>query len=192
MSLKATNNAMATARTIILDEDLVTYVLDGLQPSYKSFQTALSMRPSLVSFEELHVLLLTEEDLIQRTQEPASPPKAFYKSKEKGKNKSNFKSKSKKNSTTTMSTRNSSTTPNSSSPSVTTDHHYTPPPAKLLFFSPLHHPSIPTLVNFVIRMVMLQELAREDKVMHSTQQSTAPPMVCLLSLLMIGLIVHVS
>lgn len=133
-----------------------------IQPSYKSFQTALSMRPSPVSFGEMHVLPLTEEDLIQRTQEPAYPPKAFYNSKEKGKSKSNSKSKSKKNSEYLYSKQFYHSNSKQSQWSLSFGYNCSSlfyPPIDLHLFSPLHHPSIPTLVNFVTRLVMLQELA---------------------------------
>lgn len=57
MTMKNTVDALVAAATIIPNDDLINYVLDGLQSSYKSFLIALSLSP--IIFEELHALLLT-------------------------------------------------------------------------------------------------------------------------------------
>lgn len=65
MTMKTTTNDLTTIGTLIPDDDLLQYVIDGLSPCCKPFLTTLSMRPSLVTFDELHVLLLTKEDLLK-------------------------------------------------------------------------------------------------------------------------------
>lgn len=103
-------DALEASGTTVSDDDLVMYVVDGLFPSYKAFQTALSMRGSPVTFDEIHILLLTEEDLLSRTGETTENPPAFYESKERSKRKQP-KNKSIKNNSSAPATNFSTTTP---------------------------------------------------------------------------------
>ena len=54
--------------TLVDDEDLLHIVLKGLRSEYESFSTAMLTKSEPVSFEELHVLMITQEELLKNSQ----------------------------------------------------------------------------------------------------------------------------
>jgi hypothetical protein len=66
--IKETRDKLAAVGTLIDDEDLLHIVLKGLPSEYESFSTAMLTKSEPVSFEELHVLMITQEELLKRIQ----------------------------------------------------------------------------------------------------------------------------
>lgn len=58
-------DSLATGGFLVLDFDLVEYVVDGLGPKYQGFITSLHLRTS-TTFNELFDLLIQEECLQQK------------------------------------------------------------------------------------------------------------------------------
>ncbi|GMY32382.1 cytokinin riboside 5'-monophosphate phosphoribohydrolase log1, partial [Fagus crenata] len=67
--IKESRDKLAIVGTIVDDEDLLHIVLKGLPSEYESFSTAMLTKSEPVSFEELHVLMITQEDLLKSSQE---------------------------------------------------------------------------------------------------------------------------
>lgn len=57
---------LASVAVINDDEDLVLYALNGLPSEYNVFQTAMRVRDKIVTFDQLHVLLVSEEATIAK------------------------------------------------------------------------------------------------------------------------------
>lgn len=76
MDVRATVDALRAARLSIEEDEIVSYVVDGLDESYHSFLTHLHFSPAS-SFDELVSHLLQEEDLLKRSATPATNPIAF-------------------------------------------------------------------------------------------------------------------
>lgn len=78
MEVRATTDAIRAAGSSIEEEEIIGFVADGLDESYRSFLTHLHFSPA-TSFDELVSHLLQEEDLLKRT-EPSSlaNPIAFF------------------------------------------------------------------------------------------------------------------
>jgi hypothetical protein len=67
--IKESRDKLAAVGTLVDDEDLLHIVLKGLSSEYESFSTAMLTKSELVSFEELHVLMITQEELLKNSQE---------------------------------------------------------------------------------------------------------------------------
>ncbi|GMY07326.1 Retrovirus-related Pol polyprotein from transposon TNT 1-94 [Fagus crenata] len=67
--IKESRDRLAAVGTIVDDEDLLHIVLKGLPSEYESFSTAMLTKSDPVSFEELHVLMITQEELLKSSQE---------------------------------------------------------------------------------------------------------------------------
>jgi uncharacterized membrane protein YgcG len=67
--IKESRDKLAAVGTIVDDEDLLHIVLKGLSSKYESFSTAMLTKSDPVSFEELHVLMITQEELLKSPQE---------------------------------------------------------------------------------------------------------------------------
>jgi hypothetical protein len=67
--IKESKDRLATVGTLVDDEDLLHIVLKGLPSEYESFSTAMLTKSEPVSFEELHVLMITQEELLKNSQE---------------------------------------------------------------------------------------------------------------------------
>ena len=53
--------------SILIDyEDLIIYTTNGLPSEYNTFRTSMCTKSTSVSFEELHVLLISEESAIEK------------------------------------------------------------------------------------------------------------------------------
>uniref|UniRef100_A0A2N9IHB0 Reverse transcriptase Ty1/copia-type domain-containing protein n=1 Tax=Fagus sylvatica TaxID=28930 RepID=A0A2N9IHB0_FAGSY len=67
--IKEARDKLAAVGTIVDDEDLLHIVLKGLPSEYESFSSAMLTKSESVPFEELHVLMLTQEELLKSSQE---------------------------------------------------------------------------------------------------------------------------
>uniref|UniRef100_A0A2N9FVX0 Uncharacterized protein n=1 Tax=Fagus sylvatica TaxID=28930 RepID=A0A2N9FVX0_FAGSY len=67
--IKESRDKLAAVGTVVDDEDLLHIVLKGLPSEYESFSTAMLTKSDPVSFEELHVLMITQEELLKSSQE---------------------------------------------------------------------------------------------------------------------------
>ena len=67
--IKESRDKLSAVGTIVDDEDLLHTVLKGLLFEYESFSTAMLTKSEPVSFEELHVLMITQEELLKSSQE---------------------------------------------------------------------------------------------------------------------------
>ena len=67
--IKESRDKLAAVVTIVDDKDLLHIVLKGLSSKYESFSTAMLTKSDPVSFEELHVLMITQEELLKSSQE---------------------------------------------------------------------------------------------------------------------------
>uniref|UniRef100_A0A2N9ECA1 Reverse transcriptase Ty1/copia-type domain-containing protein n=1 Tax=Fagus sylvatica TaxID=28930 RepID=A0A2N9ECA1_FAGSY len=67
--IKESKDRLAAVGTLVDDEDLLHIVLKGLPSEYESFSTAMLTKSEPVSFEELHVLMITQEELLKNSQE---------------------------------------------------------------------------------------------------------------------------
>ena len=67
--IKESRDKLAAVGTLVDDEDLLHIVLKGLPSEYESFSTAMLTKSEPVSFEELHVLMITQEELLKSSQE---------------------------------------------------------------------------------------------------------------------------
>lgn len=76
MDVRATVDALRAAGSSIEEEEIIDYVVDGLDESYRSFLTHLHFNPT-TSFDELVSHLLQEEDLLKRTGGPTTNPIVF-------------------------------------------------------------------------------------------------------------------
>lgn len=63
--LKEISDSLAASGNVIQDADLVFYILNGLPSEYDSFATSVRVREPIVTSDELHSLLLTEELTIE-------------------------------------------------------------------------------------------------------------------------------
>lgn len=82
VTMRTIADALATAGAPIPEEDLVGYTPDGLDYNFIRIQSTLQMTND-IGFDELIMLLIREEDLINRHQLPEAPA-ALYSSKESG------------------------------------------------------------------------------------------------------------
>ncbi|TYK17989.1 uncharacterized protein E5676_scaffold306G002980 [Cucumis melo var. makuwa] len=64
--IKEVKDKLANAATIVEDEDLVIYALNGLPREYNAFRTSMQTRSQPVSFSELHILLKSEESALEK------------------------------------------------------------------------------------------------------------------------------
>ena len=55
--------------TIVDDEDLLHIVLKGLSSEYESFSSTMLTKSEYVPFEELHVLMVTQEEFLKSSEE---------------------------------------------------------------------------------------------------------------------------
>lgn len=76
VDVRTTIDALHAAGSTIGEEEIIGYVVDGLDDSYRSFLTHLNFNPT-TSFDELVSHLLHEEDLLRRTWVFAANPIAF-------------------------------------------------------------------------------------------------------------------
>ena len=67
--IKESRDKLAAVGTLVDDEDLLHIVLKGLPSEYESFFTAMLTKSEPVSFEELHVLMITQEEFLKSSQE---------------------------------------------------------------------------------------------------------------------------
>jgi hypothetical protein len=67
--IKESRDKIAAVGTVVDDEDLLHIVLKGLPSKYESFSTAMLTKSDPVSFEELHILMITQEELLKSSQE---------------------------------------------------------------------------------------------------------------------------
>uniref|UniRef100_A0A2N9F5W2 Retrovirus-related Pol polyprotein from transposon TNT 1-94-like beta-barrel domain-containing protein n=1 Tax=Fagus sylvatica TaxID=28930 RepID=A0A2N9F5W2_FAGSY len=67
--IKESRDKLAAVGALVDDEDLLHIVLKGLPSEYESFSTAMLTKSEPVSFEELHVLMITQEELLKSSQE---------------------------------------------------------------------------------------------------------------------------
>lgn len=63
-------DSLAATGSPLSDKDLVTYLLNGLGPSYEIFVTSITTRPTPVSFHELYQLLLIHESCLTHSTRP--------------------------------------------------------------------------------------------------------------------------
>ena len=66
--IKEAQDKLAVVGTLIDDEDLLHIVLKGLPSEYESFFSAMLTKTESVPFEELHVLMITQEELLKSSQ----------------------------------------------------------------------------------------------------------------------------
>uniref|UniRef100_A0A2N9IR24 Retrotransposon Copia-like N-terminal domain-containing protein n=1 Tax=Fagus sylvatica TaxID=28930 RepID=A0A2N9IR24_FAGSY len=66
--IKEARDKLAAVGTLIDDEDLLHIVLKGLPSEYESFSSAMLTKNESVPFEELHVLMITQEELLKSSQ----------------------------------------------------------------------------------------------------------------------------
>lgn len=59
-------NRLAAVSVIIDSEDLIIYTVNGLPSAYNIFKTSLRTRSDKLTFDELHVLMKTEESAIEK------------------------------------------------------------------------------------------------------------------------------
>lgn len=64
--IKEIKDKLADVSTVINEEDLLIYALNGLPTEFNTFRTAMRTRPQPVTFEELHVLLKSEESALAK------------------------------------------------------------------------------------------------------------------------------
>lgn len=81
MEEKATMNALCEASSFVTNEEVINYVVVGLDTSYRIFLTYQHFHPTS-SFDELHICLMQEEDLIQHTQTSDANLVAFVTSRD--------------------------------------------------------------------------------------------------------------
>ena len=67
--IKEARDKLAAVGTIVDDEDLLHIVLKGLPSEYESFSSAMLTKSEYVPFEELHVLMITQKELLKSSQE---------------------------------------------------------------------------------------------------------------------------
>jgi histone deacetylase 1/2 len=79
-SIKRLTDELAVAGNPLDHDDILTYILAGLNHEYDSLVASISARPDAISLEELYSLLLTSEARLSRHQlTPAiSPPSAHF------------------------------------------------------------------------------------------------------------------
>jgi hypothetical protein len=66
--IKEVRDKLAAVGTLIDDEDLLHIVLKGLSSEYEYFSFAMLTKNESVPFEELHVLMITQEELLKSSQ----------------------------------------------------------------------------------------------------------------------------
>jgi hypothetical protein len=66
--IKEAIDKLAAMGNLVDDEDLLHIVMKGLPSEYESFSSAMLTKNESVSFEELHVLMITQEDLLKNSQ----------------------------------------------------------------------------------------------------------------------------
>jgi hypothetical protein len=66
--IKEAIDKLAAVGTLVDDEDLLHIVLKGLPSEYESFSSAMLTKNESVPFEELHVLMITQEELLKSSQ----------------------------------------------------------------------------------------------------------------------------
>jgi hypothetical protein len=66
--IKEAIDKLAAVGNLVDDEDLLHIMLKGLPSEYESFSSAMLTKNESVSFEELHVLMITQEDLLKNSQ----------------------------------------------------------------------------------------------------------------------------
>lgn len=64
--IKEIKDKLANVSSVVNNEDLLIYALNGLSVEYNTFRTSMRTRSQSVSFEELHVLLKSEEYAIEK------------------------------------------------------------------------------------------------------------------------------
>ncbi|KAG6588985.1 Retrovirus-related Pol polyprotein from transposon RE1, partial [Cucurbita argyrosperma subsp. sororia] len=64
--IKEIKDKLANVSTVVNDEDLLIYALNGLPTEYNTFRTSMRTRSTPVTFEELHVLLKAEESALAK------------------------------------------------------------------------------------------------------------------------------
>ena len=67
--IKEARDKLAVVGTIFDDEDLLHIVLKGLSAEYESFSSAMLTKSESVPFKELHVLMVTQEEILKSSQE---------------------------------------------------------------------------------------------------------------------------
>uniref|UniRef100_A0A2N9F271 Reverse transcriptase Ty1/copia-type domain-containing protein n=1 Tax=Fagus sylvatica TaxID=28930 RepID=A0A2N9F271_FAGSY len=67
--IKEARDKLAAVGIIVDDEDLLHIVLKGLPSKYESFSSAMLTKSESVPFEELHVLMIIQEELLKSSQE---------------------------------------------------------------------------------------------------------------------------
>jgi hypothetical protein len=66
--IKEAIDKLAAMGTLVDDEDLLHIVLKGLPSEYESFSSTMLTKNESVSFEELHVLMISQEELLKSSQ----------------------------------------------------------------------------------------------------------------------------
>jgi hypothetical protein len=66
--IKEAIDKLAAVGTLVDDEDLLHIVLKGLPSEYESFSSAMLTKNESVSFEELNVLMISQEELLKSSQ----------------------------------------------------------------------------------------------------------------------------
>lgn len=85
--IKEIKDKLANVSSVVNDEDLFIYTLNGLPSEYNTFKTSLRTRSQPPSFAELHVLLKSEESAIEkktRAEESVVPPTALFANSQSG------------------------------------------------------------------------------------------------------------
>ena len=67
--IKEARDKLATVGTIVDEEDLLHIVLKGLPSEYESFSSAMLTESESIPFKELHVLMVTQEEILKSSQE---------------------------------------------------------------------------------------------------------------------------
>ena len=70
---KALSDQLVALHSPVSNNDLVSYITEGLGGSDRPFVRALEARLDTVSYEDLYGLLLSEEMQLQRDEQPSDP-----------------------------------------------------------------------------------------------------------------------
>lgn len=69
--------SLHTVGLVVLDEDVYTYIIDGLDGTYRHFISTTQLVP-ITSFKQLYLVLLLEEDLYKRSTDSSDELATFY------------------------------------------------------------------------------------------------------------------
>lgn len=64
--IKEIKDKLANVSSVVNEEDLMIYALNGLPVEYNTFRTSMRTRSGTVTFDELHVLLKSEESALEK------------------------------------------------------------------------------------------------------------------------------